>query len=269
MTTPTPTPDPAPPLTPVVAPEQIAKRLGVKNPDQDLLDMCQEAIDDAIAEVEGYLGRPITPAQQTAYHLMPWPWGWDLRSDQQVRAIISVTPETAPDGTATGMFTVVYQVGIDYLNDVECRPIRRYVVAAAGNNYDLLMYAQRELKLRGPVSSVSTSTEGQSKNVQYAHLGYMPPTSRSASQGMDYPGQLPKLTTLDRWRLAGRRVHQAPDRGYDYREWSPDGYPRWWGYPGGGGQGSDANGLPPGYSGGVPGSSTPGDWGFPTDGYQW
>jgi hypothetical protein len=91
-----------------------------------------------------------------------------------------------------------------------CGPIRRYLTAAALNNYLLLQYAERILGMRGPVDSVSVSTEGQSKNVTYGHLGYLPPASRSAGNSMDYPGQLPKLATLDRWRLAGRRVHQAP-----------------------------------------------------------
>lgn len=262
MTTPAPTPDRIVPPAP--DPELITRRLvaGRKiTPSDELLQLAQDALDDATGEVEGYLGRPILPEQRTAYNVFPINGGWRIREFEPIRAIVSTTPTTDPAGMP-GSSTVLYTVGIDYRIDPECSPIRRYITAAALNNYLLLQYAENVLHLRGPVNSISVSTEGQSKNVQFGHLGYLPPSSRSASQGMDYPGQLPKLTTLDRWRRAGRRVTQASDRWYDVREWSRDGYVR-----GVGGYGPGE--LPAGYSGGVPGSSTPQDWGFPDDGYRW
>lgn len=217
MTTPT-TPVLRPPAP---TPEYIARRLGVDDPSEELLDLAQDAIDDAIGDVEGYLGRAITPVQRTATRCWPVPGGWDIPGEQQpIRRIISATEELVP-GEATipaGTFTVVYEVGLDYVTDPELSPIRRYLNAAALNNYMLLQYVENRLGIRGPVNSVSVSTEGQSKNVTYGHLGYTPPASRG-SQSMDAPGQLPKLTSLDRWKLANRRVHQAPtQRDPWYRE---------------------------------------------------
>lgn len=209
MTDPTPPPISPPAPTPTL----ICRRLGIVSPDEDILQIAEDAIEDAISDVEAYLGQPITPTSKIARGCWPVPWGWDLPDvSSRIRSIVSAVPEFLPDqpGIQSGTFTVTYTVGLDVANDVELRPIRRYLTAAALNNYLLLQYAETKLGMRGPVQSVSVATEGQSKNVSYGHLGYLPPASRSSTQGMDYPGQLPKLTTMDRWRLAGRRVHQAP-----------------------------------------------------------
>ena len=215
MTDPTPPPDPTPPAIspPAPTPSLICRRLGIVNPDEDVLQVAEDAIEDAIADVEAYIGQPITPTTKVATGCWPLPWGWDLPdTHERIRSIVSAVPEYLVDQPTilSGTFTVTYTIGLDVANDVELRPIRRYLTASALNNYLLLQYAESKLGMRGPVNSVSVSTEGQSKNVTYGHLGYLPPTSRSAANSMDYPGQLPKLATLDRWRIAGRRVHQAP-----------------------------------------------------------
>lgn len=203
----------SPPLDPAYA---LARRLGFPEPDDGLLDVITDALADAEADVEGYLGRPIHPVTRSVDGCWPVAGGWDIPGETgRIRSIVSAVPQLI-DGTESGMFTVTYLVGIDYLADAECRPIRRYVTAAAANDYLLLNYLEGQEHRRGPVTSVSVSTEGQSKTVQYGHLGYTPPASRGTGM-TDYPGALPAKSTMDRWRIANRRVVQAGDPGYDAR----------------------------------------------------
>jgi hypothetical protein len=195
---------------------ELARRLGYPDPDEGLLTAVTEAIEDAESDVEAYLGRPIRPVELTATGRWPGWDGWDLPDDQPIRRIISTTPEAWPDGTLTGQFTVVYEVGLDYLNDDELRPIRRYVRAAAQNDPTLLAYLANTKGGHGAIKSMSVSTEGQSKNITYADVSY----GGGGQAGADSPGALPSKKSMDRWRLAGRRIHQA--RG-DYRPlWGSD-----------------------------------------------
>lgn len=200
--------------------EQLARRMGIKEPDADLLEALDDALDDAVAEVEGYLGRSITPVQKVAYGCWPVPGGWDLIGvTGTLRRIVSAVPEVWPDtGLESGTFTVTYEVGLDYLVDADVRPIRRYVQAAAANNPMLLAYLSRTGE-RGEIKSVNVSTEGQSKSVTYSTLSY----GGGGTAGADAPGALPSRSTLDRWRLANRHVHQAPDQRPDPRVYGGDG----------------------------------------------
>lgn len=201
----------------------LAHRLGVDEPDEKLLARVADALADAEDDVVGILGRAIRPQQRTARNCWPSPFGWGLPDDEPVTRVLSATPEFYADGvTTTGTFTVEYEVGLDYLNDPELGPIRRYVRAAALNNPELLQYVARTTSLRGPVKSVSVSTEGQSKNVTYAPLAF----GGGGQAGSDSPGALPSAKTLDKWRLRGRRVHQAPDQPRDPRVGADGGWAR-------------------------------------------
>lgn len=216
-----------PALSPAV---DLAERLGFDEPDARVLRALERAIADAEADVEAYLRRPITPVTRTVAGRYPMPWGWALADDEPVRRIISTTPETFTDPSTgvvadAGTFTVVYEVGLDYRTDRELAPIRRYVAAAALNSPELLVFLARTAGLRGPVQSVSVSTEGQSKNVTYKDLGY----GGGGTAGADAPGALPARATLDRWRR--RSVHQAPDQMWDPRT-SPYGAGVVWGRDG-------------------------------------
>lgn len=196
--------------------QKLATRLGILTPSDEVLDVLQFAIEDAEDDVVTYLGRPIYPVQRTAGGLFPLLSGWNLPTSDPVRRIVSTTAEHWPDGSLTGTFTVVYEVGLDYLNDPELRPIRRYVLAAAQNDPNLLQYLTRHALVLGQVQSVSVSTEGQSKTVTRS----APAFGGGGQAGSDSPGALPSKTSLDRWRLANRRVHAAPDRPRrDWREW--------------------------------------------------
>lgn len=205
--------------------DEVARRLGIDTPDVAMQARIGDALVDAEDDVVGYLGRAIRPQQRTAVGRWPSAWGWGLPQDEPVLRVLSATPETFTDPysgavTTTGTFTVVYEVGLDYLTDPELGPIRRYVRAAALNNPELLLHVSRSTSLRGQVQSVSVSTEGQSKNVSYAPLGY----GGGGQAGSDSPGALPSLKSLDTWRLRGRRVVQAPDQPRDPRVYSDGGW---------------------------------------------
>lgn len=202
MTTPEPTPA-----------DVLARRMRLTPVDEQLRAELNDAIAAAEADVEGYLGRPIRPVTKTATRCWPVPGGWEIPTEHgTIREILGATAETI-EGVETGTFTVRYTVGIDYLNDDDVRPIQRYIMAAAANDPMLLSWVAAEKGGHGAVKSVSVSTEGQSKNVTYADLGY----GGGGAAGSDAPGALPSRTTLDKWRKANRRVIQAPDQGYDAR----------------------------------------------------
>lgn len=203
--------------TPDLAAE-LARRLGIDTTDTAMTQLVADVLADAEADVEAYLGRPIRPVTRTATGCWPLLGGWDIPGERgRIREITSSTPETWTDPdtgqvVSLSTFTLTYTVGIDYLADPDTRPIRRYVTAAAMNSPEL---AQRLAAAggRGPVANVSVSTEGQSKTVTYGPMTY----GGGGEAGKDSPGALPSRATLDRWRIAGRRVVQAPDLGYDAR----------------------------------------------------
>jgi hypothetical protein len=59
--------------------------------------------------------------------------------------------------------------------------------------------------------------------------------SGAGAPGSGAPGALPTLKSCDRWRIAGRRVHQRPTSYGAYEPWPydwpvgvPDDYRPWW-----------------------------------------
>lgn len=214
-------------MTLVVTPEEVARRLGLEQPlDEHDLWLVEEAIRDAQADLEAYLGRPVTAQTYTETHMLPVGGGYDL-TYWPVIEIVSTTAETDPDtGMPTGYFTVVYRAGLDGVADPELAPIRRFVRTHA-------MYSEtvqglfRRLAPEAARKVSSLGVEGQ--NVTYVDA-YA--TSANASE-LGLPGGLPTFKSCDRWRLAGRRVYQGPTRSQD--PWPyPFGYDRcgpewrWW-----------------------------------------
>lgn len=159
----------------------------------------RDALLDAQADVEAYLGRPITPRPVTETGKVPLGWGWSL-DQQPVTRVLSATPEVDPvTGAPTGTYTVTYLVGLDSRTDPTLAPVRRYVTAAALSAPALLEARHAAL---GPgarvVRSVSVSPESQSVSYEDVKL-----TETGAAGSAGAP---PALSSLDRWRVAGRRV---------------------------------------------------------------
>lgn len=202
MTVETPeTPEPDPRL--VVQPEEVADEAGIPLPlsERDR-KIVVGAILDAQADVDGYLGQ--SPLPTTLVQRGVWDFGgtWDLArfTDLDVIRVLSSEPEMDSDGVATGTFTITYLAGIDARED-EYRPIRRFIVAHAKNSPEFTTVWQRLTKTRGAVKTVSA--EGQSVSFGTATLG------GGGAAGSGAAGSLPTMASMDRWRVAGRRVHQG------------------------------------------------------------
>jgi hypothetical protein len=183
----------------VVTPEYIAKKAGVTLPlTEDQREIILDAILDAQADVEAYLGRAIVPTIYTESGRYDDGSGrWNLTPlDEPVIEVISNTPDVVY-GDLTGTFTITYRAGLNAKDDQALRPIRRYVAAAAMNSPEFVRMWKTATGAKGEIKSVTT--EGQSISYATATLG---------GGGKGQPGDLPKLSSLDRWRLAGRRVFQ-------------------------------------------------------------
>jgi hypothetical protein len=194
----------------VVAVDDVARAMRLPLPlSADDSWRLSRAIQEAQFDVEAYLGRPITPTVYVEYGL--WPiqgdiW-WSLCHAPLIEVLSSVA-ETI-DGQATGTFTVTYTAGLDAANDPQLAPIRRYVAAAAMAS-PMMIDAWRATRSDGGRVVSSLSTEGQSVSFKYAS----PLDSSGAGSGTaTWPGSPPRLDSLDRWRLAGRRVFQRRERG--------------------------------------------------------
>jgi hypothetical protein len=187
----------------VVAPEYVARRARPPLPlplSEDDRETIIDAILDAQADVVAYLGQPITPTTRTATGVYPYADGWHLPEDDAV--VVSVTAETDDENTPTGYYTLTYTTGLDAANDPDLRPIRRYVLAHAMNSSAFTDLWRASTGAKGEVKSLSA--EGQSVSFAAATLG------GGGDAGSGKPGSMPTLASLDLWRVAGRRVYQAP-----------------------------------------------------------
>jgi hypothetical protein len=206
--------EPAPETDLVVTPEQVAAKAGISTMTPAQREIIADAIRDAQADIVGYLGREISPQTRTATAMYPFAGGWSFPDeDETIQSVVSVTPETYA-GTSppvpTGLFTVTYRVGLDAANDPALRPIRRYVLTHAMNSPEVTRVWKIATGTQGEVRTLSA--EGQSVTFTAPTLG-----GGGGKAGSGEPGALPTLASLDRWRLAGRRVYQAPTR-YGLRE---------------------------------------------------
>lgn len=195
----------------IIEPEALAKAAGIPLPlDDAQTETITEAILDAQADVVAFLGQPITPETFVQTDCYPYGDAWVLTAhgDTDIVDIVSVAPQTA-GGQPTGYFTVTYTAGLDAANDPALRPIRRYVKAHALNSPEFVRTWKDATGAQGEVRSVTAS--GQSITLSGATLG-----GGGGKPGSGEPGALPVLGSLDRWRVAGRRVYQARTRFTEY-----------------------------------------------------
>lgn len=187
------------PVTLPVEAQALADTLKVSLTGSGNRELLEQAIADATADVEAYLGRSVLP--QTYVETGRWDTGrgWNLNpSDPPVREVVSAVAELWGDPPlATGYFTVTYLAGLD-CRDPDKAPIRRYIKAAAMNAPEVIRLWESATGQRGPITNVSA--EGQSVSYGATNFG------GGGQAGTMAPGALPSLRSLDRWRLAGRRV---------------------------------------------------------------
>jgi hypothetical protein len=186
----------------VVSPEQVAQKAVPKIPPPltaEQRETITEAILDAQSDAASYLGRggvvPGVYTESGRYDDGTGRWNLDLL-DEPLIEVLDATPETS-GGVPTGLYTITYRAGIDAKNDPELRPIKRYITAAALNAPEVVALWRQVAKPKGNVKSVTT--EGQSITYDAPGLG---------GGGKGQPGELPSKSSMDRWRLAGRRAFQ-------------------------------------------------------------
>ncbi|MGX4733174.1 hypothetical protein [Kitasatospora griseola] len=180
----------------IIAVEEIARRLGLPTPlPDDTRQHIETAVEDAQETLVAHLGRPLLPVQYTESGVLAGAHGWVL-GHGPVIAVISAVLDAGPSPvTSFGQptYTVTYTAGIDARTDPETAPLRLWVRATACHHPLLADVPARKRRI------ASASVEGQSVTYDTASE---PPVLLAP----------PDLATTDRWRLRGRRVHQAPVR---------------------------------------------------------
>lgn len=198
-------------------PEDLAVALGISLPITGTQrDTLAVVLADAQADVEGYLGRPIVPTLITERRCWPAVGGWRL-AEQPVVSIVAELEEIEA-GIPSGYWTVHYWAGLDTRGDPRLRPVRRVLLAHAATQpaADALWRTVGGGAGAGGKRIKSVSAEGQSVSYDYlsAAGGFVaPPGSRATggAAGGPHPVGGPVLwSSIDRWRLAGRRVYQRP-----------------------------------------------------------
>lgn len=188
----------------VVKVEDVARRLGLPQPLQESDRwLIEQALTDAQSDLQAYLGRPVYKDTYTQEHLLRFHDGFHLLHFP-VHRIISQTEETV-GGQPVWQWTVVYEAGLDGENDPELEPIRRFVRTHAIYSPELQALYRRLLPDQAR-RVASLGVEGQSVTYSDTYA-----TDQRASE-MGLVGALPSLQSCDRWKIAGRMVHQAPTR---------------------------------------------------------
>lgn len=208
----------------VVYAGQVARYLGLRLPlDEETGYAITEAVIAAQSDVQAYLGRPVVPVTCTDNHVPPGRCGWRL-AEYPVVSVTSATPETYPDGSPTGLYTVVYVAGLDGAGDPELEPVRRFVkLHAAFDPAVQIAFRQQRPDIATRVTSAGI--QGQTASFTDAYPTMTGASMRSpaaVTAQLSLPGALPTLQTLDRWRIAKRRVHQRPQRPGDAAPWPYD-----------------------------------------------
>lgn len=194
----------------VISPEALAGYLGIPLPlTVDQRFALTDALLDAQADVEGYLGRRIVPELVVERKCWPYPGGWTLE-EQPVVELVSEVEEFDGVGVQTGFWTVTYRAGLDTRNDTELRPIRRLLMAQAANQPGAT--ALWRTVGSGATAGVgkrvkSVSAEGQSVSYEFLDPSGGPTGGQANAATVGGPV---KWASIDRWRLSGRRVYQRP-----------------------------------------------------------
>lgn len=185
----------------LVDPDEVARRLGLEVPlDAATLARVEDAISDAQADVQGFLGRPLVAETVTLTGLWAdamWPLtdkrAWPQAReylDDRYRVVSSVVNAVDAD-----RFDVTFLVGLDVAGDPDLEPIRRFIRAAAveGLRRDATFTAAGRA-----VTSVSAG--GQS-------------VSYEGAAGEGAAGGVPTLASLKRWKR--RAIRQPAARPFD------------------------------------------------------
>jgi hypothetical protein len=191
-----------PPL--IVAVDHVAELAGLDPADEAVQFTVEAGIRAATVQAETYLHRPVTPLELTQTGVPPQPGGWPLQFTPN--RVLSVTEEVDADDYPTGLFTVVYETGLD-ARGPQYGAIRDWVTAAAQEHPAV----RRLVAVAGLRQVRSVSAEGQSVSYEPAPAAAQVPTVG-----------VPPLSTLNYWRSADGMAWTRPgqERHRHRRHWS-------------------------------------------------
>jgi len=191
----------------VLAPDEIARRAGFPTPiAQSTRLAIMDALRDAQADVEAYLGQPVASTRIVEGGRNSYGAEWNL--SQPAFRIIEVVPEVSTTGVSLGTFQITYLTGLDASIDPVLRPIRRYVAAHAS-----------ALVRQSPVAAVAGARRSiRSVNVDGQGITYGDDLGQANAKdgGSGQVGTLPVLESLSRWKR--RNVFQRASGGLSRAE---------------------------------------------------
>lgn len=205
MTTPT--------LGLIIQADTVARLAGLPRPlSEEAQWLVEQAILASQEDVVGYLGQPITPLLATENGLYPRYATLGLLDTRQwalcngpIIEILAADPETDTP-FPIGSYTVSYTYGLNVVTDPEMGPVQRWIKASVLASPELsALYAASDTTGAGGRLVNSLSAEGQS--VSYGAVK-IPAASVAGAAGSGAPGSVPLLSSLDKWRVAKRRVFQ-------------------------------------------------------------
>lgn len=200
----------------IIQADTVARLAGLPRPlDADTQWRVEQAILDAQSDVTAHLGQPITPLVATESGLWPQSASLSLTDRRQwvlcntpVIEILTAEPETL-DPFPVGTYTVSYTYGLNVVTDPQMAPVRRWITASVlASPAVAAIYAVSDPTGSGGRLVNSLSAEGQS--VSYGAVK-VPAAATAGAAGSGAPGAVPLLSSLDRWRVARRRVFQRRD----------------------------------------------------------
>ena len=176
-------------MTLLVSADAVATRLRIPLPlSEPVRADIEDAITDAQADVQGYLGRSLEATLHTDRGLEPdtaWPLGdkraWPQAAghfNDRYRVVSWVANAQDP-----GLFDVTFAVGLDVGNDPDLAPIVRFITRSA-------MQALRASATFAEAARGVTSVSAGGQSLSYDH----------ASTADGAAGSLPNIKTLSRWR---------------------------------------------------------------------
>lgn len=202
----------------VVTAADVAVRIGMGDsltPAQAAV--IESAIRDVQADVEAYLGAPLSP--RTISHTSLF---WLDERTMREKWIPFLSWEITTQDAQSVTYAITYGYDID--NDQGMEPVRRYIRYQAAQQPQVRTVWAAAVGEAASRRIKNASVDGQSVSYDYlSATGELLPFTTGLGKAAAEPGNvIPQLKDLDYWRIAGRRTFQRQGPGSD--PWAQFGY---------------------------------------------